>query len=168
MNAWVKSLPYLLILALILAFSVSVNTCTRIKQEKQYIEAEKRIDTITIVVRDTVFIKEPKYITKRIVDTVVIKVSDTINNIVYIPIEQKEYRSDDYQAWVSGYEPKLDSINIFKKNEIKYITQTIRDTGVIKKKRPFGIGIQIGYGLNKNAELTPYIGVGMSYNIITF
>ena len=32
---------------------------------------------------------------------------------VIIPIVQKKYEGDEYTAWVSGYEPHLDSINIF-------------------------------------------------------
>lgn len=40
-----------------------------------------------------------------------------------------------------------------------------------QKSKPFGIGIQAGYGLSTNngvVFLSPYIGVGISYNIIKF
>ena len=36
------------------------------------------------------------------------------------------------------------------------------------KTRRYGIGINVGYGITKEATLSPYIGVGLSYNIIRF
>lgn len=36
-----------------------------------------------------------------------------------------------------------------------------------KKPKPFGIGIQIGYGIN-GADFKPYVGAGISYNFIRF
>lgn len=40
-----------------------------------------------------------------------------------------------------------------------------------KKKSPFGIGVSIGYGIfNQDNQLktTPYVGVGLNYNLINF
>jgi len=38
------------------------------------------------------------------------------------------------------------------------------------KERPkrLGIGLQVGYGLGANFSLAPYIGIGVSYNLIRF
>jgi outer membrane protein W len=36
-----------------------------------------------------------------------------------------------------------------------------------KKPKPFGIGVQIGYGTN-GADVKPYVGAGISYNFIRF
>jgi len=36
------------------------------------------------------------------------------------------------------------------------------------KVKPWGIGAQFGYGINKNFELSPYLGVGISRNFIRF
>ncbi len=36
-----------------------------------------------------------------------------------------------------------------------------------KKPKPFGIGIQIGYGTN-GSDFKPYVGAGVSYNFIRF
>ena len=36
------------------------------------------------------------------------------------------------------------------------------------KTRRYGIGINVGYGITKEATLSPYIGVGLSYNLIRF
>ena len=36
-----------------------------------------------------------------------------------------------------------------------------------KKPKPFGIGVQIGYGTN-GSDFKPYVGAGVSYNFIRF
>jgi len=36
------------------------------------------------------------------------------------------------------------------------------------KPKKYGIGLQIGWGLTKELKTSPYIGVGLSYNLIRF
>ena len=50
-----------------------------------------------------------------------IKVPYYVRDTLMIPIEQKYYRGESYKAWVSGYNPKLDSIVTF--NTIQTISQ---------------------------------------------
>ncbi len=79
---------------------------------------------------------------------------------VVLPITQKVYEDSTYRAYVSGYHPALDSINIFRRNEVVYIRSPT-------KPKRWGIGIQVGYGITpKRAEL--YIGIGISYNLFSF
>ncbi len=79
---------------------------------------------------------------------------------VVLPITQKVYEDSTYRAYVSGYHPALDSINIFRRNEVVYIRSPT-------KPKRWGIGIQVGYGITpKRAE--PYIGIGISYNLFSF
>lgn len=44
------------------------------------------------------------------------------DSLIVLPIQQRHYKSDDYEAWVSGYNPRLDSLCVFP--ETKYITVT--------------------------------------------
>ena len=76
---------------------------------------------------------------------------------VVFPITQKVYSDTDYRAWVSGYEPQLDSIKVFPR------TVTVLET---KYKPPsrFSIGLQGGYGITPKG-LQPYIGVGVNVRI---
>ena len=76
---------------------------------------------------------------------------------VMLPITQKVYSDTDYRAWVSGYEPHLDSIKVFPR------TVTVMET---KYKPPsrFSIGLQGGYGITPKG-LQPYIGVGVNVRI---
>lgn len=109
-----------------------------------------RVERIPTIIYDTV--KE--------MDTVVLRVCDTVETI--LPITQKEYRDSNYRAYVSGYKPNLDSIFILSKQEMIMHRE---------KMRRCSIGMQAGYGLSlrKDAvKLAPYIGVGLSYNLISF
>lgn len=91
-------------------------------------------------------------------------VHDTIE--VELPVTQKHYQTENYQAWVSGYRPNLDSIQVYQKE--KLITETITITQKAKKKH-WGIGFTGGYGYDFNSKTAaPYVGIGLSYNLITF
>ena len=79
---------------------------------------------------------------------------DTIREPVYIPVTQKEYRTEDYRLSISGYKPNLDYIEIYRKTE--QITKVV--------DRRFGIGITAGYGIGRNG-LSPYVGIGGFYRI---
>ena len=79
---------------------------------------------------------------------------------VVIPITQKIYEDSTFRAYVSGYHPALDSIQIFQRKETNYIRSPT-------KNKRWGIGIQAGFGLTPH-RVQPYIGIGISYNIITF
>lgn len=65
-------------------------------------------------------------------NNMVVHFADTSNMIaVEIPITSKHYGSKDYDAWVSGYEPSLDSIKVYREKEIitNTITRTVKDKG---------------------------------------
>lgn len=129
----------------------------------------------TVIVRDTIFdikcIPEKVYITRnetiyvRSIDTLIINdykaSSDSVG--IVVPIQRKEYRTDDYFAIIEGYKPSLISIELYP--ETKYITQTTTNT-VTKQKR-FNVGIQLGYGygvINQKPDI--YVGLGVNYRIL--
>lgn len=75
---------------------------------------------------------------------------------VVIPITQKIYEDSLYQAWVSGYNAKLDSIEVYSR------TREIRiPVLVFAKRKRWGLGLQAGYSYPNGL----YIGVGVSYNL---
>lgn len=83
-----------------------------------------KTDTVTITRTDTFTKVSPMFITKTLLDTFYVYVNDTIR--VPIPIEQKYYKEEGkYEAWVSGYKPSLDKINVFNKTEYKTVTNNI-------------------------------------------
>ena len=80
--------------------------------------------------------------------------------VVTIPITQKHYRDSSYEAWVSGYNQRLDSIRVFP------TTTTVR----IKEYAPsnqWHIGLTAGYGFG-HGGFSPYIGIGITYSLFSF
>lgn len=127
-------------------------------------EAGFAAKTDTVILRDTIRDSIPYPIYETVIQEVpelfpvyITLAGDTVREPVIVPIRitQKEYQTDDYHAWVSGYNPALDSIHIFRKT--LSVTQK-------QPSRRFGIGITAGYGIGKNG-LSPYVGVGVYYKI---
>ena len=127
-------------------------------------------DTIEKISYDTIFVDRPiAYKVKKIKhDTV--RITDIKHDSVdvILPVIQKEYRDSAYSAWVSGYQDvNLDSIQVYQKNIFTEINNTKYVTKY--KNRPFSLGIQVGYGFDfMNRQYSPYVGVGLQYNIISF
>lgn len=134
-------------------------------------KASKSIKTDTVTVTkttyDTVKVDNPipvdNFQIKTVVDTFINYKVDTLQHLVQveIPIEQKIYKQDSlYTAYVSGYKPQLDSINVYRRT----VTNTITVNNKIVKKKHIGFGINggLGYGIiSKKVE--PYVGFGISY-----
>lgn len=121
--------------------------------------------TDTLYIRDTITITKPQAVKTRVTDTLRIAVSDTVRvtDTLYIrlPRTAKTYEGKDYRAVVSGVMPSLDTISVFPQSSI--ITKTV--TVPAKDRRRWGLGLQAGYGATKDG-LTPYIGIGVSYNLV--
>lgn len=141
-------------------------------QEEKEAQTITHIDTTRVVVYDTVTYRQPiavdsvvlRYetikIRKVVSDTVKVMDSAEDSVAVEIPITQKHYADSTYSAWVSGYDPCLDSIKVYPRTEVVTITKQIQDN-----PKRWGIGIQGGVGYGKGG-FTPYIGIGVQYNII--
>lgn len=129
-----------------------------------------KIDTLRI--RDTIKIDHPVYKTIKVLDTLLIPATDTVvfHDTSYVVIERvsKIYSDENYSLQISGYKPNLDWIKIHPKTTTVVITQQVPYNVV--KQTPWGIGITVGYGAtlynNRQVLLSPYIGLGISYNFI--
>ena len=80
---------------------------------------------------------------------------------VPVPIYQKRYDDSLYTAWVSGYEPNLDSIDL----RLPTITETVTKT-IVKPAPRLSLGIQAGAGygvINRKPDI--YVGVGAQVNL---
>lgn len=150
------------ILGVLLCISIILNIVLYL--EHSSIRSEKVCDTTKVTVVDSVKKSFPvpvdsfvvRYITKSLPiarDSATKQLrSDSVK--VQIPISQKVYEDTLYRAYISGYEPNLDSITIKQK------TTYIRD-----KESRFRIGLQAGYGLTPKG-MQPYVGVGLSYRLM--
>lgn len=92
--------------------------------------------------------------------TVVLPCADTIQ--VELPKTQKVYVDSSYVAYVSGYQPNLDSIRV----RFPTITTTITQTKEVKKFRRWNVGVIGGYGYGiKSKSVEPFIGIGVTVSL---
>ena len=121
---------------------------------------------IQVVKRDTLLLNSPilREVHKVTHDTIKIVMNDTIvrRDTIYLEREQRIYEDEDYKAFVSGFQPRLDSIYVYPK--------TIYETKVSTRKewRQFTYGVQVGVGVvmpfNSSPSFGGYIGIGVGYN----
>ena len=150
----------------------------------------------TVITHDTVRIKEPQptivtpvAVTRFTTVPTLLTISDTVkvpyyvHDTLMIPIEQRYYQSEEYQAWISGFEPKLDSINIFQKTTTTTNTITRRPEHLLTLEARFmaapsmflpglsmrytsrGLFAEVG-GIYYNG-VKPYVQVGYSFTIFS-
>lgn len=100
-----------------------VSLIVSLTNRKEVIVEKITSDTVTIVKLDTVRYEKPIFIKEVIVDTFFVK--DSLNNGYIISKTQRYYKDEYYEAWVSGYRPNLDSINVFRKTVTSTITNTL-------------------------------------------
>ena len=163
-------------------------------------------DTTTVTVYDTIQVRIPEPVASRSVGIEVYPVvqvpillyhSDTItkpyfvNNELIIPISQRYYKDPRFEAWISGYNPRLDSLliltptktvtientriktaqnELFLNGKITYITpfpaMTLGLEAGYKRDR---WGILLGAGVISTTEGVKWYGmVGMSYSLYRF
>lgn len=100
----------------------------------------------------------------RVADTSLVTVRDTVRVAdsvqVVVPITQKMYADSTYRAYVSGYNPRLDSIFVYAPT--KYVTTVVKE-----KPKRWAIGVQAGCGYSRGG-ISPYVGIGVSYNLYSF
>ena len=118
-----------------------------------------RRDTVTVT--DTVRFPDPYPVDRRVTEYMYIPVTDTlrVHDTTYVLLEREQlvYSDSLYRAWVSGYDPRLDSIDVYVPT--KYITVTERE-----KAPRWSIAAQGGVGIGRGG-LTPYVGIGVSYTL---
>lgn len=168
-----RRLLYCALVALILLAGIGIyNHCTR----KPVIESVERD---TVVVYDTIphYYPTPKdsvrtkWVTRWLpasTDTIdhfieannMDHYADTSKMIaVEVPITSKHYGCKDYDAWVSGYEPSLDSIKVYQRTE--YITERVTIS-----KPPNKLELDAVAGIDYNTarqDFTPYAGGEILY-----
>ena len=160
------------IIILIIAFNISLSRIKTLKANQGKIIS----DTTYIHTVDTISINKPVpykvEVIKTIHDTLPSIDSIPVPVIVNIPISQKSYsdtiqtKDKDtliYNAYVSGYKPNLDSLNLrlFKTSKI------ITNTPVPHKKRKWSIGPNIGVSYD-GIKVRPTVGIGIQYSIISW
>lgn len=78
-----------------------------------------------------------------------------------VPRTQKRYVDSTYMAWVSGYEPRLDSIEVYQKTVV--VTKRVEGRG---KSKRFSVGLTGGFGYGVfTRKPDVWVGVGCTWRI---
>ena len=123
----------------------------------------ERVDTL--VIRDTIVSYKPEYITRRVVDTTFVPVTEYIerNDTIYAVLDREQVVWEDSLArvYASGINPEVDSVFHYRTERV------INHLIPVKVQSRWGLGVQGGVGFGKDG-VTPYVGVGVSYNILSW
>ena len=131
----------------------------------------------TVIKYDTIRITEPqaekiipvavkKFATVPTLLTITdtIKVPYYVRDTLMIPIEQKYYTTDAYKAWVSGYNPRLDSIVVYNTHTLSQIKENRANNEIYVDARlnyytlpAMSLELQAGYTRDR---MTYFIGAG--------
>lgn len=124
---------------------------------------EERVDTL--IVRDTITLSKPIYVERVKTEKVLVPVTDTIRErdtlFVYLEKESITWRDSLCEVYASGIYPSVDSVRHFVSR-----VEIVKEIPV-KVKPAWSIGISAGYGASKEG-LSPYLGVGITYNLFSF
>ena len=161
-----KRLMYCLIAGIVLGSIVFwTGRCSHAKVVK--------VERDTIVVYDTIPDYNPKpkdsIVTKYVTRYLPVVSHDTIDRLVTlvnhdtvaveVPITSKHYSGETYDAWVSGFEPSLDSIKVYR--ETQYITERVT---ISKPPNKWELDAAAGIDYNiKSQRYTPYAGGELMY-----
>lgn len=129
----------------------------------------------TVWLHDTTKIQLPAPKAEKIRDTCWLEAAvpdperDTIYVQVPVPITSRRYAEEGWEAWVSGYRPSLDSLHFDKSTAV--VEVPVYKT--VTRRTRWGIGVQAGATYQPDfttgqGKVQPYVGLGISYNIITF
>lgn len=118
-----------------------------------------RHDTTYITLIDTIHDTIPPIVKTRYIHDTAYVVRDSAGHEhdVFLPITQNYYRKEGlYEAWVSGFRPSLDSINVTREKEVMTIVETKKEM-----QREWKLYAQGGFFAREGIFL-PSVGVSLS------
>ena len=124
----------------------------------------------TLYLRDTIVQYKPILEERVVLKKVPVPVTDTlrIHDTLYVYLEREQVVWQDSlsRVYASGILPQIDSVQHYISERIVTKEVTIH----VKKPCRWGVGVHAGYGvqLGDQVRTAPYIGVGVSYNILSW
>lgn len=119
-------------------------------------------DTVRVI--DTLTVVRPVERWRTVVKTVERSLalsSDSTDTVsVAVPLEKRLYVGDDYRAVVSGYEARLDTLQL--RRELQRVM--LPKPASVKR---WGVSVTAGVALTP-VGVQPMVGVGVSYRLVSF
>lgn len=132
---------------------------------------KERVDTL--VIYETKLVEKPVFVEKKVIEKVPVPVpvSDTteVHDTIYVYMDREQVHWQDSlsDVYASGYDVQVDSV---RHNIQTQVITKERDV-IVKVKPKWSVGVHAGYGaFANNGQITasPYIGVGVSYNLFSW
>lgn len=170
MKGLVKFASLILVVGLVVGLNVRQCRTESITRTETIADTLRVFDTVRVVVSEPRDSTVVRYVTVKLPSTATAKRDTFANDInvgskadsaaVVIPITQKVYEDSNYTAWVSGYNPRLDSLAI----------RTVREVVTVKefrKPKRWNVGAFVGYGITPKG-MQPCVGVSVNYRLLDF
>ena len=134
-------------------------------------DREKTAQTDTLYLRDTNIYNYPDMVSEITVanETVVIEDSLIIveDSLRALPVQQRHYKGDDYEAWVSGYRPRLDSLWTFPQTRIIFADSRKCNTVALESAASWCGSASLTFSLEYTREWKRfYVGGSAGYDLI--
>lgn len=164
--AAMKTHNFLIFIAGLVLGLVSASKCT----ERHGVEAVPTV-TDTVVVRDTLTVLRPVERVRTAVGRTVAALpvadgraaADSVR--VEVPLERVVYDTDSFRAVLTGYEARLDTLQL--RRELTRITTTATAAGYAKPPSRWGVSVTAGVGVTPHG-VEPMVAVGVSYRLWSF
>ena len=154
---------------IVAALALSFMAGQRHAQKRLILPQKERVDTLFI--RDTIMSNDPVFITKTKIDSIPypVPVRDTLwkTDTIWLQREQVMWQDSLSRIYASGVSVEIDSVLHFISTQV--ITKE-RDV-IVKVKPKWSVGVHAGYGAfanNRQISASPYIGVGLTYNLFSW
>lgn len=119
---------------------------------------------VQVIKRDTIKLEKPVYLNRVVKEFVLVPARDTVRVadtlMIALPREVKTYGDSTYSATISGIEPRLENIEIYRKFETQIVTVT-----QVQKLPRWGLGVVAGPGVLIDTRGRVHGGLGVSVGI---
>lgn len=127
-------------------------------------EAAMKPEVVEVIRRDTIRIEKPVFVRSSVKDFILVPVRDTVRvtDTVYtvIPRIERVYEDSTYRAVVSGYDPRLEQLEIYRKTATQVVTLT-----QVERQSRFGFGLAAGPSVLIDVGGAPRFGFGVTAGI---
>lgn len=149
-------------------FKQDTSTSLHYPSCSQIITSETRIDTVMINSPMPAF-KNAQQAEKVAIEVAREKIDSVIDSnptadtvTIALAREQHVYTDDStYTAWISGIAPQLDSLMIMRSSVTTLVSAPS------PQRSRWNISVGAGFAITPRGA-TPYIGIGVTYNLLTF
>ena len=134
------------------------------KSHSKGANAGAKTKVVQVIKRDTIRLEKPVYLNRVIKEFVLVPAKDTVRVadtlMIALPREVKTYGDSTYSATISGIEPRLENIEIYRKLETQIVTVT-----QVQKPPRWGLGVVAGPGVLIDTRGRLHGGLGVSVGI---